>query len=90
MEFITEFLKNNPHYAGLLFVFFGILFLLATIYDWDCLFKNDVSGVTCNLKKIDGWINLFGRKAARVFVAVMSVSSIIGGMVWFWIYSMKQ
>lgn len=87
MESIENFLKSNPHLFGIFFVLMGVAGLLAAIYDWDWLFKKDVSSSTYSLKKIDGWINFFGRKAARVFVGISSVTVIMAGIVWFWIYA---
>ncbi len=72
MEKVKEFLSANPHFLGILFAIVGVAGLLAAIFDWDWLFKKDVSGVTYSLKKIDGWINMFGRNTARVFVGIGS------------------
>ncbi|MCD7963595.1 MAG: immunity 17 family protein [Rikenellaceae bacterium] len=85
MDSFREFLINNPHYFGLLFVLIGSTTLLASIYDAEWLFGN-VSSNTYNLKKIDGLVNRFGRKRARIIYGIFSVSVIISGLVWFTIY----
>ena len=87
MEKVKEFLSANPQVFGLLFALAGVVGLLAAILDADWLFKKDVSGVTYSLKKIDGWINMFGRRTARVAVGVGSVVLIAAGGVWFFIYT---
>jgi hypothetical protein len=61
--------------------------VVVAIFNWDWLFKKDVSGVTYCLKKIDGWINMFGRGTARIAVGVGSVILIATGVVWFYIYA---
>jgi hypothetical protein len=60
--------------------------LLAAIFDWDWVFGN-VSGVTYNLKKVDGWVNFFGRKIARIIFGVSSFFTILAGILWFLIYA---
>ncbi len=87
MEKIEEFFSANPQVFGLLFALVGVAGLLAAIFDWGWLFKKDVSGVTYGLKKIDGWINMFGRRTARIAVGVGSVVLIAAGTVWFYIYA---
>ncbi len=87
MEKIKEFVSANPQVFGLLFALAGVVGLLAAIFDAEWLFKKDVSGVTYSLKKIDGWINVFGRRTARVAVGVGSVALIAAGAVWFYIYT---
>ncbi|MDR2905120.1 MAG: immunity 17 family protein [Helicobacteraceae bacterium] len=86
MEQIKEFLAANPHYFGLLFVIIGVGGLLASIFDWSWIF-GDVSGIAYNLKKIDGWVNMFGRKTARILFGILSSFVILGGIVWFVIYA---
>ena len=87
MEKVKEFVSANPQVFGLLFALAGVVGLLAAIFDAEWLFKKDVSGVTYSLKKIDGWINVFGRRTARVAVGVGSVALIAAGAVWFYIYT---
>jgi flagellar biosynthesis protein FlhB len=86
MEQIKEFLTANPQYFGILFVIIGVGGLLGSIFDWNWIF-GDVSPVTYNLKKIDGWVNMFGRKTARVIFGIISSFVILAGIVWFWIYA---
>ena len=87
MEKIKEYISDNPGVFGLLFVAVGITGLLAAIFNWAWLFKHDVSTATYSLKKIDGWINMFGVKTARIVVGVGSVGIILAGIVWFWVYT---
>jgi hypothetical protein len=41
--------------------------------------------MTYNAKKIDGLVNLFGRKTARIVCGILSVLTIAGGLVWIWL-----
>ena len=87
MEKLERFLAENPHYFGLMLVVIGVVMLISAIKGSKWLFEKDVSSATYNLKKIDGWINVFGKKTARIIVGIGSVSVIIAGIVWFWIYA---
>jgi hypothetical protein len=60
----------------------GVVLLIAAIKDANWLF-GDVSGVTYSLKKIDGWVNLFGRKTARIIAGVFDVIMILAGLLVF-------
>jgi hypothetical protein len=86
LEKAKDFLTKNPHFFGILFVIFGILGLLASIFDWNLIF-GEVSGVTYNLKKVDGWVNFFGRKPARIIFGIGSCMVILAGVTWFLIYA---
>ena len=76
------FLSLNPHYIGLFIALVGVVLLIAAIKDANWLF-GDVSGVTYSLKKIDGWVNLFGRKTARIIAGVFDVIMILAGLLVF-------
>jgi uncharacterized membrane protein YuzA (DUF378 family) len=79
---LKSFLAGNPHYLGLFFALLGIAGLICAITDANWLF-GDVNKMTYNLKKIDGWVNFFGRKPARVISGVISVIIILSGLFWF-------
>lgn len=83
MEKIKNYFSENPHIFGLLFALFGVMMLISAITGAQWLFEKDVSRVTYNLKKIDGWINMFGVKTARIVVGISSVFIILSGLVWF-------
>jgi flagellar biosynthesis protein FlhB len=80
LETVTQFLKENP---AALCAFFAVMFLvlfLGAVFDWNWLF-GDVSRATYSLSKIDGWVNIFGRKTARiVFGALCLFIVIISGL----------
>jgi hypothetical protein len=87
-DYFGNLLTDSPEYFGIFFVGVGLFFLLAAIYDWNWLF-GDVNKLTYNLKKYDGWINLFGRKgriAARIHLGAGGVIAILGGIFLFWLY----
>ena len=85
MENLKSFFSANPHYFGLLFALFGVVMLIAAIKGAKWLFEKDVSTLTYDIKKIDGWINLFGKKTAQVIVGIGSVVVIIAGLAWFFL-----
>ena len=87
MKTLEELLTKNPQYFGLLVVIVGVVMLISAIKGAKWLFEDDVSAVTYNMKKIDGLINMFGKKVARIIVGIGSVVAIIAGIVWFWIYA---
>ncbi|MBB4034835.1 flagellar biosynthesis protein FlhB [Dysgonomonas hofstadii] len=84
MEKIKGMLTENPSLLGLVFVVFGVVGLLGAIFNWKWLFK-DVSGVTYSLKKIDGWVNMFGVKTARIVYGILCVVVILTGALWFFL-----
>jgi hypothetical protein len=79
---LKSFLTENPHYLGLFFAILGVAGLILAITNANWLF-GDVNKMTYNLKKIDGWVNFFGRKAARVISGAISVIIILSGLFWF-------
>ncbi len=85
---LKPFLTENPHYLGLFFALLGIIGLVCAIMDVNWLF-GDVNTVTYNLKKIDGWVNFFGRKPARIIAGAFSCVIILAGLFWFFAASKK-
>jgi len=85
MEKIQQFFAVHPEWAGVLFIGIGIVLLLACIFDWHCIF-GDINPNNYSTSKIDGLVNFFGRKTARVICSAVSLATIIGGIVWIWIY----
>jgi hypothetical protein len=79
---IKTFLTGNPHYLGLVFALFGLVGLFWAVTDANWLYGN-VNQMTYNVRKIDGWVNLLGRKAARIISGVISVIIILSGLAWF-------
>jgi hypothetical protein len=79
---IKNILTENPHYLGLIIAFLGLLGLICAIVNANWLY-GDVNKMTYNMKKIDGWVNFFGRKTARVISGVISVVIIAAGLFWF-------
>lgn len=80
-SFIQLYIIDNKAWGGLFFILIGILFLIGAIKDWNWIFGN-VSPTTYNLRKLDGIINMFGRKTGRVFAGIGGVLIIICGIVW--------
>jgi len=88
MDKIQQYLASNPEWAGVLIVVIGILLLCSAIFDWNWIFGHG-SATNFNLWKVDGIMNIFGRKTARVILAIFSIAMIAGGIVWIWIYLKK-
>jgi hypothetical protein len=86
IESVKTFFTDNPHFLGIFFALVGVVCLISAIKDANWLFGN-VSGLDYNLKKIDGWVNFFGRKTARIIAGFFSVLAILAGIVWFLIYA---
>ena len=87
---MKSILRKNPHYFGIFFILLGIVFLISAILDANWLFEDDVSGVTYNPNKIDGWINFFGREISRWLVGVLAVVLMLSGVTWFWVYKVMK
>ena len=83
-ERIKQFFTDNPRFFGLFIVFVGVGGLVCAIIDVDWLY-GDVNRTTYNLTKIDGWVNFFGRKTARILSGILSVVVILSGLLWFWL-----
>ena len=88
MENIQQFLSDNPVIYGFFLFLLGLLFLLGAIFDWNWIYGN-VSPVNYNLEKIDGIVNFFGRKTARVVSGVFFVLMMLGGVLVIWL-NLKQ
>jgi hypothetical protein len=42
-------------------------------------------GKQYNTRKIDGLVNIFGRKTARIICGILSLTVIAGGLIWIWV-----
>lgn len=81
MEKIQEYIASNPVWGGVLIIAIGLFLLLAAIFDWSFIF-GDVNRSNYNPEKLDGIINLFGRKTARVVCGILSIVVIGAGILW--------
>jgi putative intracellular protease/amidase len=80
METLQNFLQAHYQTAlPVMGILTGLLLLLAAKKEASWLF-GDVSPATCHLKKLDGWINLFGKRAAKKMMYASAVF-VIGGSV---------
>ncbi len=78
-EKLTAFLKANPYLGGVALMIFGIACLLCAVFNASWLFGN-TSGVTYSMKKVDGLVNWFGRRNARIIFGIGSVFIIFLGV----------
>ena len=86
IEKIQVCVNAHPELFGILFLIIGVVILVSALLDANWLF-GDVSGSTYDLRKIDGWVNMFGRKTARVVAGIGGITVCIAGVVWFVIYA---
>ena len=86
MDRIKNYISDHPEVFGIFFILVGVGLLIAAWMDANWLF-GDVNSNTYSLKKLDGWVNMFGRKTARVVAGIMSIIIVLAGVVWFWAYS---
>ena len=83
---IKIYISLHPELFGILFLLIGIVIFISALLDANWLFGN-VSSVTYSLKKIDGWVNMFGRKTARIVAGIGGIIACFSGIVWFVIYT---
>ena len=88
IEKIQQFFTNNPIAIGVLIVLTGLFLFLGAVFDWNWMFGN-VSKVNYDEGKIDGLVNLFGRKAARVIFGAFSFFVFLLGIFVIWL-SLKK
>ncbi|MDR2204810.1 MAG: immunity 17 family protein [Flavobacteriaceae bacterium] len=81
---IQQFLSNNPTAFGALIALMGLLLFLGSVFDWNWIF-GDVSRTTYSLTKLDGWVNLFGRKTARIIFGTVSFFVFLVGVLVIWL-----
>ncbi|NDV65337.1 Imm17 family immunity protein [Bacteroides sp. 224] len=86
MEHLKTYFEENPAHFGYILIALGIAMLVASIKGSKWLFEKDVIGSTYSLNKLDGWINIFGKKTARVVAGICSVLLILVGVFWVWLY----
>jgi len=85
MDKIQRYLAENPEWAGVLIAAFGIFLVLASAFDWNSIF-GDINAANYSTRKIDGLVNLFGRKTARVICGCIGCIVFGAGVVWVCIY----
>ena len=89
MENIQQFLSDNPVVYGIFLFLLGLFFLLGAIFGWNWIFGN-VSPVNYDFRKIDGLVNFFGRKTARIIFGTFSVLMMLGGVFVIWLSLTKR
>jgi hypothetical protein len=71
MENIQKYFQENPRNFGVILVLCGIIVFISTLFNAKWLFNNSPN--TYTLKKIDGWINIFGKKSGRIIGFIVSI-----------------
>jgi tetrahydromethanopterin S-methyltransferase subunit G len=79
MENIQQFFQDNPRLFGIVLIVFGIIIFMANKLNAKWFFGTNRN--TYNLNKMDGWINLFGKKAGKIIGYGISIGIIISGIV---------
>jgi hypothetical protein len=62
-------------------ILFGIIVFFAVLFNAKWVFDN--SQYTYNLKKLDGWINIFGKKVGKIVAFIISILLIVSGVICF-------
>lgn len=75
-------LKNYPAVFGIFIILIGVVLFICALKDVQWIFGNTLS---FNVRKVKGWVNLFGRGPARFIVGLMSLILVFIGI--FWIYA---
>ncbi|NDV79048.1 Imm17 family immunity protein [Dysgonomonas sp. 511] len=81
---IQEYSDNYPVLLPVICIAAGVFLLLSCIFDWNFIF-GDISTANYSFFKIDGLVNIFGRKKARVIVGCVSVFVIGIGVATFYV-----
>ncbi|MFR9165931.1 MAG: immunity 17 family protein [Dysgonomonas sp.] len=81
IELFKIYFIQNKALGGVFFIAVGIMLIVGAVKNWNWIF-GDVSPVTYDLTKLDGIINIFGRKTARVFAGIGGVILILCGIAW--------
>jgi hypothetical protein len=89
MENIQQFLSDNPVIYGIFLLLLGLFLLLGAIFGWNWIFGN-VSPVNYDFGKIDGLVNFFGQKTARIIFGTFSVLVMLGGVLVIWLSLTKR
>jgi hypothetical protein len=74
MENVQKFFQENPRYFGIVLVVFGIIIFVSTFF-------NNIPN-TYNHKKLDSWINIFGKKNGRIAEIIISSLLLISGVMY--------
>jgi len=80
----ANYFKSHPALIGVFVALVGLFLLLGSIFNWNWIF-GDVSSTTYSIGKLDGLINLFGRKTARVIFGAISSVIILLGVLIIWL-----
>ena len=84
MNDLQKFFADHPAAIGLLVALVGLFLFLGSVFDWNWIF-GDVNRYNYNPGKIDGLVNLFGRKTARMIFGAFSVFVFFAGIVVIWL-----
>ena len=79
MEIIQQYLSDNPVIYGFFLFLLGLFLFLGSLFNRNWIFGN-TSPVNFDLCKIDGLVNIFGRKTARIIFGIFCVLMMLGGV----------
>jgi len=81
---IANYMKAHPWAIGGFIALIGLVLFLGSVFNWNWLY-GDVSPATYSLGKLDGLINLFGRKAARIIFGAFAFFIFLLGVLVIWL-----
>jgi uncharacterized membrane protein len=79
MENIQKYFQENPRIFSIVLIIFGLIIFIANKLNTKWFFETNKN--TYNLNKLDGWINIFGKRAGKIIGYIMSIGIIIAGIV---------
>ncbi|MDR1974446.1 MAG: hypothetical protein LBQ31_07205 [Bacteroidales bacterium] len=79
MENIQKYFQENPRIFGIVLIIFGLIIFITNKLNAKLFFETNKN--TYNLNKLDGWINIFGKRVGKIIGYIMSIGIIISGIV---------
>jgi len=79
MNDLQKFFSDHPVAIGIVVALLGLFLFLGSVFDWNWIF-GDVNKWNYDPGKIDGLVNLFGRKTARIIFGAFSVFIFLAGI----------
>ena len=88
MNKMQQLFAKYPALIGVVVSLVGLFLFLGAVFDWNWMF-GDVSRATYDPGKIDGLVNLFGRKTARIVFGIFCFFVFLLGIFVIW-YSIRS
>jgi hypothetical protein len=80
MDYLQKYFQENPYFFGIVLIIVGIIVFISVKIDARWLMGDNTN--TYNLKKLDGWINVFGKRTGKIIGYIISVMLIVAGIIY--------